>query len=86
MKEPRMSENGEIGTIQITCYDGTVIQIPDDNRVTEHLGGRTIEEIYTDSRRLPAECEKFVVFRPPPPPLIKRIADWIRRFRADAAA
>ena len=63
-KEPKMTENGEIGTVQITCCDGTIIQFPDDDNEREYLGGLTARDVFVDPSRLPPECEKYVVFRP----------------------
>jgi hypothetical protein len=68
MKEPRMSENGEIGVMQITCFDGTVLQFPDDDRLGEYLGGVSVNEIFQDSSKIPAASERYITFRPPPPP------------------
>lgn len=73
--EPRSIEECEIPSMMITCFDGTVLQIPDDNRVEEYLGGVSINEIYADSSRIPRASRKYIISRPP---LLVRLKHWFR--------
>lgn len=71
----KKSEDCEIPTMQITCFDGTILEIPDDNRVEEYLGGVSINEIFVDSSRIPRASRKYIVSRPP---LLVRLKHWFR--------
>lgn len=65
----REQESGVIPTMQLTCYDGTVLEIADDNKAIHQLGA-TWHEIYTDSSKLSREAKRFITYRPP----------WTKRF------
>lgn len=55
--------------MQLTCYDGTRLEIPDDDDAIHKLGA-TWTEIYVDSSKLSKEARRFIIYRPP----------WIKRF------
>jgi len=78
-----MNENNDPPTMDLTCYDGTKLTIPDDNFAIKNLGRKTPDdfgemrrftwnEIYVNSGNLSREARrKYVTFRPP---LRKRLA------------
>ncbi len=53
--------------MQITCLDGTVLHVPDDDRLAEYLPGVSTDEVFYDSSKIPAASEKYITFRPPVP-------------------
>lgn len=76
------SEN-EMPTLHLTCYDGTRLEVPDDNKTMNDLGkfnehGERFQwnAIYANSSLLSREARRFVTYRPP---VTKRIILWFRR-------
>lgn len=69
------STNNDPPTMDLTCYDGTKLTIPDDDHAIHGLGkvpGTTWTEIYVDSSKLGRQARrKYVTYRPP---LRKRLA------------
>ncbi len=72
--DQRSTINDQPPTMHLTCYDGTKLTIPDDDRAIHNLGkvpGTTWTEIHVDSGKLSREARKYVTYRPP---LLKRLA------------
>lgn len=56
-------EKQETEMMRITCYDGTILELPDDNVAVHELG--SVNAIYAESDKIPAACRKYIIYRPP---------------------